>query len=210
MKIVVFGATGGTGTAFVQQALNDGHEVTAIVRDPASFRMRHTRLHTKSGDALRPDSFAKAFQGQNAIVSTLGISSFLQSLRPMPFHRQSIQNIITHMRAVQLTRLLCVTITGVTKNSTAPWFYNLVIQPMLENKYEDMRQMEAEVRSSGLAWTVLRPFRLTNGRRTGQYRVGSDGSLDNAGTISRADVADLLLKSLNTGTHLHETVAVAY
>jgi len=210
MKIAVFGATGGTGSEFVQQALSDGHDVTAIVRNPDTFSMRHFRLRKVAGDALRPESFAEALKGQDAVVSTLGISSFLQSLRPMTFHRKTIRNLIEQMKASGVGRLLCVTSTGVIHNSTAPLFYNLLIQPLLHNKYEDMRQMEAGVQSSSLKWTIVRPFRLTNSPRRGHYRIATDGRLDNAGTIARADVSDFLLKSLNDGTHVHETVAIAY
>lgn len=162
MKVAVFGATGGTGGEFIKQALNAGHDVTAIVRDPEAFTIKHFRLRAVVGDVIRPDSFAEALEGQDAVVSMVGISSFLKSLRPMTFHRQTIQNIIEQMRATDVRRLLCVTSTGVIHNPTAPLFYNLLIQPLLKHKYEDMRQMEEKVKHSGLDWTIVRPFRLTD------------------------------------------------
>ena len=210
MKIAVFGASGGTGSEFVQQARNDGHDITAIVRNPESFTLKHLRLRIVTGDALRPQSFAEALKGQDAVVSTLGISSFLRSLRPMTFHEKTIRNIMQQMKALSVGRLLCVTSTGVIHNATAPLFYNLLIQPLLHNKYRDMRQMENWVQASTLDWTIVRPFRLTNAPRTGHYRVAADGRLDDAGTIARSDVADLILKSLTDRKHVDETVAIAY
>jgi biliverdin reductase / flavin reductase len=210
MKIAVFGASGGTGEEFVRQALKTHHEITAIVRNPDALDLQNPRLRKIVGDALRPETFRDALKGQDAVVSTLGISSFRKSMQPMTFYRQSICNIITEMNTKHVCRLLCVTSTGVIHNPTAPLFYNLLIQPLLKNKYEDMQYMEEEVERSGLEWTILRPFRLTNGPRTGVYRIATNGQLDHAGSISRADLADLLLRCLEGSAHLRQTVAVAY
>jgi biliverdin reductase/flavin reductase len=210
MKIVVFGATGGTGIELVKQALDKGHEVTAIVRNPEAMKENHVRLRVVSGDAMRPDSFVEAFKNQDAILSAIGISSFWQSLSPMTFHRQTACNIVEKMKLVNVKRLICVTSVGVIDNPTAPLFYNLIIHPLLKHKYEDMRQMETAVRESDLQWTIVRPFRLTNGERTEKYRVASNGELENGGSISRADVADFMLKQLETEEHLHKTPAISY
>lgn len=210
MNIVVFGATGGTGQEFVKQALNEGHEITAILRNPAALDLQHFRLHKVAGDALKPNTFAHVLEGKEAVVSTLGISSLWKSLRPMTFHRQTMRNLIDQMQRAHVQRLLCVTSTGVVHNPTAPRFYNLLVQPLLRHKYEDMRIMEDEVRQSALRWTVVRPFRLTKEPRTRRYRVATDGMLESAGTIARADVADLLLRALDDNQYVHQTVAIAY
>jgi biliverdin reductase / flavin reductase len=210
MKIAVFGASGGTGQEFIGQALKNHHNITAIVRNPDALNLQNSRLRKVVGDALRPETLRDVFKGKDAVVSTLGISSFWKSLRPMTFHRQSINNIISEMNRAGVSRLLCMTSTGVIHNPTAPLFYNLLIQPLLKNKYEDMQHMEGEVERSDLTWTILRPFRLTNAARTGIYRIATNGKLDNAGSISRADVADLLLRSLEGDLHIRQTVAVAY
>ena len=210
MKIVVFGATGGTGIEIVQQALDKGHEVTAIARNPKAVKLTHAQLRVVSGDALTPDSFAEALKGQEAVFSAIGISSFLESLKPMTFHRQTASNIVEQMKLANVKRLICITSVGVSNTPTAPCFYNWIIKPLLENKYEDMRHMEQIVNESDLKWTIVRPFRLTNGERTGKYRVAANAELENGSSLTRADVADFMLKQLETEEYLYKTPAIAY
>ena len=70
--------------------------------------------------------------------------------------------------------------------------------------------MEQTVRQSPLAWTIVRPSRLIDGKRTRQYRVGTSGELAAANKISRADVADCMLTQLDTQANWQKTLAVAY
>lgn len=210
MKIVVFGATGGTGIEIIKQALDQGHEVTAVARNPGAMKENHARLRVVSGDATRPSSLAEALQNQDAVLSAIGISSFRESLKPMTFHRDTARNIIDQMKLANVKRLICVTSVGVIETPTAPLFYRLIVKPLLRNKYEDMRQMETTVRESNLQWTIVRPVRLINGDRTAKYHVAASGGLENIDTISRADIADFMLKQLETEEHLHKAVAIGY
>ncbi|WP_080054377.1 NAD(P)-dependent oxidoreductase [Spirosoma aerolatum] len=210
MKVVIFGATGQTGRELLQQALNRGHYVTAIVRDPAAIVLTHQRLHVTVGDALKPDSFAPALEQQDAVLSAIGISSFWASLKPMTFHRQSAQNIVAQMNRAGVKRLVCLTSVGVLDKPVGPLFYRWLVKPLLRHKYEDMRQMEQIVRKSTLEWTIVRPFRLVSGERTGHVRVGVSGTLDNAGSISRADLAEFMLGQLESEANWQQTIAVAY
>jgi biliverdin reductase / flavin reductase len=210
MKIAVFGASGQTGREIVTQALERGYEVTAIVREPRAMKLADTRLQTIKGDANNIDSFRDAVRNQDAVVSALGVSGFFHSLRPMTFYRTTARNITDEMKRATVERFLCVTSAGVVKNPGAPLVYNLIVQRLLRHKYEDMRQMEQVVQASGLQWTIVRPFRLTNGKRTGRYRIAANGHLQGGSSISRADIADLLLRELEDGEHLRRALAVSY
>ncbi len=210
MKVVILGTTGQTGRELLQQALERGYHVTAIVRDPAAITLTHQWLRVTVGDVLKPDSFASALWQQDAVLSTIGISSFWDSLKPMTFHRQSAQNIVEQMNKAGVKRLVCLTSVGVLDKSVGSLFYRWLVKPLLRNKYEDMRQMEQVVRESKLDWTIVRPFRLVNGERTGHYRVGVSGTLDHAGSISRADLAKFMLDQLDSEANRQKTVAVAY
>lgn len=174
------------------------------------MNLTSARLQVIKGDANQAASFSDALQNQDAVVSALGISSFRKSLQTMTFHRDTAHSITEQMKRNNVKRLVCVTSVGVMKNPNAPFIYKLIVKPLLEHKYEDMRQMEQVVRDSGLQWTVVRPFRLTGGKPKGTYRIATDGQLQNGGSIARADLADLLLKELDSKEHLHKYVAVSY
>ena len=206
MRIVIFGATGGTGHELLQQALDRGHEVTAIARRPSAITLAHARLRVVTGDILEPDSFAPALHRQDAVLSVVGVNSF----KPMTFYRQSARNLVEQMEKAGVQRLVCMTSVGVVDKPIGPLFYLWLIKPPLRHIYEDMRHMEQTIRESHLAWTIVRPSRLFNGKRVGQYRLGASGELDQANKISRADVANCLLNQLDTQANWQQAVAVAY
>ncbi len=89
MRLVILGATGGTGRELLQQALAKGHQVTVLVRRPTAIPLTHERLRVLSGDVMKPDSLAPALHGQDAVLSVVGQSSF----QPMTFYRQSARHI---------------------------------------------------------------------------------------------------------------------
>lgn len=206
MRIAIFGATGGTGHELLQQALDRGHEVTAIVRRPSAITLTHARLRVSAGDILEPDSFAPTLQQQDAVLSVVGINSF----RPMTFYRESARNLVEQLEKAGVQRLVCLTSVGVVDNPVGPLFYLWLVKPLLKHIYNDMRHMEQTIRASRLAWTIVRPSRLFDGKRIGQYRVGSSGELPQANKISRADLANLMLNQLDTQTNWQQAVAVAY
>lgn len=106
--------------------------------------------------------------------------------------------------------MVCLTSVGVLDKPVGPWWYLWFIKPLLRYIYEDMRHMEQTIQASGLVWTIVRPSRLFDGPRRGQYRVGSSGELAQANSISRADVADCMLAQLDTRIHWQQAIAVAY
>lgn len=210
MKIVVFGASGRTGLELLMQILARGHEVTAVVRNPGHFKLSYDRLKVVAGDALKPDSFDNALEGKDSVVSTLGVTGFLNSLQPMTFYRDSTAAIIDRMRANDVRRLVVVSSVGVIHDSSTPIWYRTIVQPLLRHKYADMKAMEAVVAASGLDWTVVRAGQLTDGSLTQQYRIGREGNLANVTKISRGDLADFIAKQADDRALLGRAVAISY
>jgi biliverdin reductase / flavin reductase len=206
MKIAIFGASGATGHELMLQALDRGHQVTAIVRRPAAITLTHARLQVVTGDILQPDSFFPALQQQEAVLSVVGKNS----LKPMTFYRQSARNLVEQMNKAGVQRLVCLTSVGVLDKRVGPLLYIWLIKPLLKHIYNDMRHMEQTVQASNLAWTIVRPSRLTNGKRRGHYRKGSSGELDHANAISRADLASAMLHQLDTTEDWRKAIAIAY
>lgn len=196
MKVVVFGATGGTGREIVVQALEAGHEVTVIARNPDAVDIRGERLEIFQGDVLNLASFSKRIASHDAVLSALGVNH----RKPTTVYSEGTENIAKAMQEAGVRRLVCLSSAGLEIPEDTPWMMRqtikLVIQPMFKFAYEDMAQMEKKVRGSGLDWTIVRPPRLTNGPKTGMYRMAMNRHLPKAQGIARADLADYMIKSI--------------
>lgn len=211
MKITVFGATGGTGRPLVEQALERGHEVSAVARDPASFDLRHERLEVLEGDVLDLASVEAAVGGRDAVVSAIGTGLHLC---PTTVYSEGTKNVVRAMEDRDVGRLVVVSTAGLNgKDPAFPSWYRFLLKPLfLERvKYGDMELMEEEVRGSSLDWTVVRAGGLTDGPPTGGYRVGPGGRLpEGRAEISRADLARFVLDQLDDRDYVGKTPTLAY
>ncbi len=209
MKLLVIGSTGGTGREIVRQALEQGHHVTAFARNPASVKIRHDRLTVVQGNVLDPASVEKAVKGQDAVLSALGHKRFFL---PSSILSKGTANIIDAMKKHHVRRIICETTLGI---SDARWklglYYTLFVIPVITFWYfRDKVKQERLIKESGLEWTIVRPGQLTNGKQRGKYKHGPDvGSYLLTVSISRADVADFMLKQLTDKKYLHQTPGVA-
>lgn len=209
MRITVFGATGGTGREVVAQALEAGHHVTVVVRDPARLRQADPRLEVVTADAMTPEAIAQAVAGQDAVVSALG---------PRPKDRTPVSSagahaIITAMRAGGTHRLIVVTASGHIVDAGDGWFTKAVVKPILRrflrDAFTDFARTDQAVETSGLDWTIMRPPRLTGGGPR-PYRTAVDRNVRGGSTIARADLAREILAALaNPGTAGH-TISLGY
>jgi putative NADH-flavin reductase len=193
MRIVVFGATGGTGREVVTQALGLGHCVTAVARDPAAIAVRHEPLRVLQGDVLAPGTLQQAVAGQDAVVFAVGAAD----RSPTKIYTVGVMNVLLAMRDARVRRLLCVSASGLDPGVL---IQKLVAKPILwwlfKHGYTDMSHMEIIVKASDLDWTILRPPRLTDRERSGRYKVAVNEQLSDGWMISRADLADYIVKHL--------------
>jgi len=209
MKIVVFGATGGTGIEIVKQALESGHEVTAFVRNPAKMTLQHAKLSVVRGDVSDVAAVDQAVKGQEAVVSALGPS------RPpvAGMMESAARNIVAAMQRNGVRRLVSTTGAGVRDPQDRPKLADHVMKALLTllagEVLRDSAANVAVLRESGLDWTIVRFPRLVEGPRTGKYRVGLIGK-DSGVQLSRADGADFVLRVLAAGSHLHEMPVASY
>jgi len=225
MKLTVFGATGGTGTHLVEQALAAGHEVTAVVRDPARLRVTDRarvaaqvgspgtpagpRLRVVTADVMDPAAITGAVTDAGAVVCTLGP----RGAGPTTVIQDSHRSIISAMQRAGTRRLLSVSGSIAADDGEGPAMRYLV-KPLaratfLRNVCADMRAAEAEVRASGLDWTIVRPPRLLDRPARGSYRTALDRNLPRGLTIPRADLAAGLLAMLADPATFHRHVGIA-
>ena len=221
MRLTILGATGGTGRRLLERAIAEGHEVTAFVRNPSRMTAHHERLEVVVGDVFDPAAVEGAVAGREAVVSVLG-----SRLPSNPLHPRSpgdpngpgsvgSENIVTAMKAHGLKRFVCQTAWGVGDSKEdagiAGSFFMMVIVPsLLRDEYADKEAQERILRESGLEWVIVRPMILTNGPWTNDYRVSVDLKPGRRPYISRADVADFLVRQLTDDTFVHKTPAVGY
>lgn len=209
MKIVVFGASGGTGKQVVRQALEAGHQVTAFVRDPEKLGIEHPRLKICQGDVLDAETAEQAIAGQDVVISTLG-----PTRPPVPgMMETAARNIVSAMQNQGVKRLLSTTGGGVRDPQDQPKLLDKVMKALLTLMSKDvLRDSEANVafiRSSDLDWTIVRFPRLVDGHHTGKYRVGYVDKHSGM-QLSRADAADFILRELEKGDYIHKAPMLSY
>jgi putative NADH-flavin reductase len=210
MKVLIIGATGGTGRALVEQALTQGHVVTAFVRNPVKMRTVHERLIVVKGDVLDYDSLETAVRGQDAVLSALGHSRFIVKNTILS---DGTKNIIRAMEKHGVKRFICETSLGVgDRKGKLGLYYTLFVIPfIIFFYYKDKELEERYIMESSLDWTIVRPGQLTNGKMRGVYREGLNvGNWFSSVRISRADVADFMLKQLTDNSYLHKTPGISY
>ena len=209
MKILIIGATGGTGRELVKQALEGGHHVTAFARNPAKIRVQHEHLTVLQGDVLDLSSVEKAVKGQDAVLSALGHKRWII---PSSILSEGTRNVVGAMKRHGVQRFICETSLGVgNSRGRLGLYYSLFVIPFIVFFYfRDKKRQEEIVRNSGLDWVIVRPGRLTNGRMRRNYRHGVKiGNYIWTVSISRADVADFMLRQLEEDVYLNQAVGVA-
>jgi putative NADH-flavin reductase len=210
MKLIVFGASGGTGREIVARALERGHHVTAFVRDPAKLKATHERLAVARGDVMDAASVDAAMPGHDAALIALGHRRYLGPSRILS---EGTRHIVRAMEAHGVRRLVCETALGVGDSAgRLGLYYTLFVIPaILPFYWYDKGRQEHVVRESRLEWVIVRPAQLTNGRRRGQYRHGPKvGSYLWSAAVSRADTADFMLNQLGDTPYLRAAVGVCY
>jgi putative NADH-flavin reductase len=210
MKLTVFGATGGTGTCFVEQALAAGHDVTAVVRDPARLKVAaDPRLRVLVADVMDPASIVPALDGAEAAVNTVGP----HGSGPTTVIRDSVASVVAAMQKGGPSRLLHVS-GSVVADDGESLFMRFLLKPLargtfLRNVCADMRAAESQVQASDLNWTIFRPPALSAKLARGTYRTAIDRNLPHGFSITRADLAACMLTRLDDPATVRRIVGVA-
>jgi putative NADH-flavin reductase len=205
MKLAIFGATGKTGIELVKQAREQGHQVTAFVRDPNRLPNEDDGITLVAGDVFDPNGVAQAVQGQDAVICVLGAGS---DLKKTTVRTTGTINIISGMQKNNVKRLLVVTAMGVGESwNTLSLINKFFFAVLLKSAREDHESQEAAVTESGLDWTIFRPSGLTEEPLTGIYEVG-ENILAKTSKIARADIAHAILKEVDDNTFVHKAVTI--
>lgn len=209
-RVLIVGATGGTGRQLVRQALERGYAVTALVRNPSRLQVDHPQLTVIQGDVLDEHSVEAAMRGQEAVLSALGHKRFFYPTRILS---QGTRNILRAMETHGVRRLVCETSLGIGDSAgrLGLYFTLFVIPAILPFYFWDKTRQERMIAESNVEWVIVRPGVLTNGDKRGRYREGRRvGSFLSTVRISRADVADFMLNQLESDAHLRTAAGVCW
>lgn len=209
-KIIVFGATGGTGKQVVEQALQNGNHVIAIVRNYEVFNISHSNLKILKGDVLEPNTFQDEMKDIDTVISCLGIPK----VQPTTLYSESMQNIINAMLKSSVNRIICISSGAIDIPPKSSFIMTFLLKNVLQRIYKpvyaDMKLMENKLENSNLNYTIVRAPKLTDGKKTGKYREVTQQPLRKIPTIARADLADFMLKIINEPKSYQSIIEVAY
>ena len=207
-KLLIIGASRGIGLETVKAALRDGHKVRALARSAASIQIENPDLEKRSGNALDSDTIRNALEGVDVVIQTLGVDISLRAIfEPTTLFSRSTRILVDAMKAAGVNRLIAVTGLGAgDSRGHGGILYDAVVFPLLLKRvYDDKDVQEWIIRSSGLDWTIVRPGLLTSGPAAGRYRVLSMPQEWRFGVVSRADVADFLVRQADDRTLIGAT-----
>lgn len=207
MKILVLGASQGSGALSVKSALAKGHAVSAFSRTPAKLDVTHPALTKIAGDFHDAASVRSAVAGHDAVIISASPSS-LGAIKEKPdYFSRGTKHCIDAMKEHGVKRLVILSAHGAGDSKpAASWFQRtLLIDRLLKGFYRDHDVQERMTQESGLDFVIARPTRLTNGQAKGKY-VRTVELISVPSTISRADVADFMVEACASTTWVGQCV----
>ena len=207
MKVLVLGATGGTGRLIVRDAMAKGHSVVALVRSKARADLPGAELI--EGDARDEATLARAMDGCDAVVSALGTG---MGRRKVDLLTVATRALIAAMTRNDVRRLVCISALGVGDSRGHGGFvFDRLFQPLLLSQaYKDKNRQEAAIRVTSLDWVIVRPARLTDDQARGSVRAVTNLASINGGKVARADVARFAVEQLTADTWLRQTPVILW
>lgn len=203
MKIAIFGASGRTGILTVYQALDKGHQVTAFARKATAVTIQHRKINIIEGDILDYDKVKQAVEGQDAVISALGVDK-----RGFTTVLSEGTRIILHaMKECHVKRLICMSSAGILGNDAGFLFGKIIIPFFMKEIFEDKKRQMRIIQESDLEWVIIRPSGLTDAPRTGKYKIRMD--VPASSKVPRADVADFMLKLLTDKQYDRQMPAIS-
>ncbi len=193
MKLAVLGATGRTGRHIVQQALAAGHHVRVLVRSPGKLGITNDKLEVLTGDATDAAAVRALVQDRDAVISTLG---------PVPERADVCSTATRHVIAAGAQRYVAVSGAGLDvpgdQKDLPGRVVSFLVRKLSPAIFADKVLEHQLLASSSLAWTLVRPPRLTDTAKTTKAKsslLSAPGS-----SISRAQLAAFALDCAGDGS----------
>jgi len=212
MKLLIFGATGGTGKLVVEQALSKGFGVTAFLRNPEKLSLSDPRLSIVKGDVLQQSTIDAIMPGHDAVICCLGAPAN----KAFRLRSEGTKNILSAMKKYGVTRFICQTSLGfgdseTLLNNTSFIFRKIIVPLLLKTTFAEHSIQEKTIAESDVNWTIVRPGIMVDTAYTGAYKHGFDYTDKSVKVkIARADVAHFMLEQLNNKIYNKKTTGISY
>ena len=207
MKLLVLGATGGTGQQVVTQALDAGYDVTALARTPGKVTLHHPHLRVLEGGLADAAALADAMRSQDAVISAIGRGKTFKSDHLI---ERSVPAVLAAMQNAGVRRLMFTSAISVGATfQDSPLIAKVFFSTLLRDIYADKAIGEDLIRRSSLDWTIVQPAQLNDGPLTRRYRCGERLALSGMPAISRANAAHFLLDRINDASTCGRTIVIA-
>ncbi len=211
LNILVIGANGGIGKQTVELALKAGHNVTAVLRNPAKLTLTHANLLVVKGDVMYPETFEEHLEGKDLLISALGTNAIN---KPTILYSEGNKNLLKAMKKKGLRRAVFISASAIEISPVLPFYVRFaekyIVQKILRHMYDDLRLMENIIKETDINWTIMRPPRLTDKPVTGEYRFAINSFLKNCLSISRADVAHFMINNITNEATYKATIEIGY
>lgn len=216
MKVLLLGATGSTGYEILKRLVQDNHTVKALVRNPAKLNLaeidqtREGQLEVIQGGVFEPEKLKEHFNGCDLVISALGTGTDNSYTE---IYSGGGRNILAAMRTTSIKKLITITagLIDMSDPSTDNFFLNRIIRPNFNKVYYDQTRWETILDDTeDIDWICVRPTYLTNKAFTGKYRVQDRHCPKGGRKISRADLADFIVKQIDSDEYIHLKPVLAY
>lgn len=208
LSIIVIGGTSGIGLELVKLALERGHSVTAVSRNPAKLSLEHPQLTKAAGDILSESDMTRLIVGHDIIVSTVGLAA---GKRNVTLFSQGTMNLLNVIQQTNQKRLISVSAIGAGDSKGHGGFlFDAILQPLvLGDDIDDKTRMEQLLINSDIDFTIVRPAILTNDLALRDYRIFTDLTGVETGSISRQDVAHFILSVAEQKAYVRQVVTLS-
>ncbi len=209
MKILIIGASRGIGKALMEEALKDGHKVRVLARHPNRLESTDSRLDLVQGDVRDLQSVKEAAQDMEIVCSCIGVPITFKAVDLFSVAAANLVKVVGQQPTLKL-----IAVTGIGAGDSkghGGFLYDRIFKPLfLKSIYEDKDREEEIIATGDIDWLIVRPAGLTNGPRTGNYRIINDLEGTTAKRISRRDVADFILCQAAQPSHFGKTPLITY
>nr|WP_321357892.1 SDR family oxidoreductase [uncultured Draconibacterium sp.] len=216
MKVFLLGATGNTGYEVLKRLVQEKHTVKVLVRNPARLNLSEINQSHKGqvevieGGVFEPEKLKEYFKGSDLIISALGTGTDNSYTE---IYSEGGKNILSAMRATGIKRLITITagLIDMSDPSTDNFFLNRIIRPNFNKVYYDQTRWETILDDTeDIHWICVRPTYLTNKAPKGKYRVQHKHCPKGGRKISRSDLADFIVKQIDSYEYIHKKPVIAY